>query len=109
MTAPWNIGDSIDVLFKCINDAGEYAQFAVDPINDKEMQDAALVRIKRSQDFNQAYLDWKRKTPQTFATLEDFFELRDKHRDKIAAEAGEFGLGGNAEGNEDSAPKSKAY
>ena len=102
MTAPWNVGDGIDVLFKRINDAGEYAQFAADPINDKEMQDAALVCIKRSQTFNQAYLDWKRETPRTFATLKDFFELRDKHRDEVAAEAGEFGFGGNAEENKDS-------
>jgi len=48
MTEPWNVGDGIDVLFKCINDAEEYAQLAADPIKDKEMQGAALVCIKRS-------------------------------------------------------------
>jgi len=35
MIAPWNIGDGINVLFERINDAGECAQFAADPINDK--------------------------------------------------------------------------
>ena len=102
MTAPWNVEDGINVLFKRINDAGEYAQFASDPINNKEMQGAALICIKRSQAFNQAYLDWKRETPQTFATLKDFFELWDKHHNEVAIEAGEFGFGGSAEENEDS-------
>ena len=91
------------MLFKRINNTGEYSQFAADPFNDKEMQDAALICIKRSQAFNQAYLDWECETPHTFvATLKDFFELRDKHRDTLTAEAGQFGFGGNAKENEDS-------
>jgi len=47
-------------------------------------------------------LDWKRELPQTFSTLKDFFELRDKNRHEVAAEAGEFGFGGNVEKNKDS-------
>ena len=73
MTTAWSVQDGIDALVSRIADCAEYAQFAGSPISDHDKKDTVLVCLRRSQVFNQAYLDWKREASQIYAYLKLLF------------------------------------
>jgi len=73
MTTAWSVQDGINPLFSRITDCTKYAQFTGSLISDYDKKEAALVCLRRSQTFNQEYLDWKREANQTYAHLKLFF------------------------------------
>ena len=93
MTADWTADEGVTKLFRRIERAAEFAQFAGAPVTDREKMDAALVCINRTGQYRQDYIDWKSEPNQTWVRLKEYFEDADRIRVEVDQEAGAMGYG----------------